>query len=267
MAEKRVTAPSLQDMKARGEKITVLTAYDYPTGRLIDEAGIDVILVGDSLGQVVLGFDTTIPVTLDMMIHHASAVVRGVKRALVLADMPFMTYQISADEAVRNAGRLLQESGVQAIKLEGGMEYAPTIKRIIDAGIPVMGHLGLTPQSVYKFGGYKLQANEEAAAAKLIEDAKILEDTGVFAVVLEKIPASLASRVTESLKIPTIGIGAGVGCDGQVLVVHDILSLFEEFKPKFVKQYADIGSAMKEAFRQYVEDVRTGRFPEEKHSY
>jgi 3-methyl-2-oxobutanoate hydroxymethyltransferase len=267
MAEKRVTAPFLKEMKERDEKITVLTAYDYPTGKILDEAGIDVILVGDSLGTVVLGFDTTIPVTMDMMVHHASAVVRGAKRALVLADLPFGSYQVEPDDGVRNACRLLQESGVQAVKLEGGRDYVPTVKRIVNAGIPVMGHLGLTPQSVHKFGGYKLQAKEEAAAARLLEDAKMLEDAGVFALVLEKIPASLAAEVTKSLHIPTIGIGAGKGCDGQVLVVHDILCLFEEFVPKFVKQYADIGGAMKEAFRQYIDDVRSGRFPDDQHSY
>jgi 3-methyl-2-oxobutanoate hydroxymethyltransferase len=267
MAEKQITAPLLREMKLRQEKISVLTAYDYPTARILDEAGIDVILVGDSLANVVLGYDTTLPVTMDIMVHHAAAVARAVERALVVADMPFLSYQVNDDEAVRNAGRLLQEAGVQAVKLEGGREMAHTIERIVGVGIPVMGHLGLTPQSVNQFGGYKLRAKEQSEATRLLEDAQMLEQAGVFAIVLEKIPMGLAAHVSQNLHIPTIGIGAGPDCDGQVLVVHDILGMFEKFTPKFVKRYANIGEDMKNAFREYIDDVKTGRYPAKEQSY
>lgn len=257
----RVTAPMLREMKARGEKITVLTAYDYPMGRLVDEAGLDVALVGDSLGMVVLGFENTLPVTIDMMVHHTSAVTRGVKRALVVADMPFMSYQAGIDEATRNAGRLIQEAGAQAVKIEGGAEVVPIIERLTSFGIPVMGHLGMTPQYVHKLGGYRIQGKEENAAHKIEEDARLLQEAGVFALVLELVPSELAQKITKDLYIPTIGIGAGPDCDGQVLVTHDILGLYPEFVPKHVKHYAKLWDEVLEAFRNYAADVRSGEFP------
>ncbi len=257
----RVTAPKLREMKAAKEKITVLTAYDYPTGRLLDEAGIDVALVGDSLGMVVLGYENTLSVTMEDMLHHASAVVRGVKRALVVADMPFMSYQVTVEDAVRNAGRFLQETGVQAVKLEGGKAIAPTVERIVNLGIPVMGHLGFTPQSTHQLGGARVQAKDDAAALRLQEDARALQDAGAFAVVLELVPADLAARVTKDLSIPTIGIGAGPDCDGQVQVAHDLLGLYPDFVPRHAKQYANVWESVIDAYRGYVREVKSGEFP------
>jgi len=259
--EKRITAPEIRAMKARGEKIAALTASDYPTGRLIDEAGIDIALVGDSLGMVVLGFENTLAVTLEMMIHHAAAVARGCRRALIVGDMPFMSYQTGEDEAVRNAGRLVREGGTQAVKLEGGRRVAGLVRRLVDAGIPVMGHLGMTPQSVHQFGGYGLRGKEEAEAARILEDARILEAAGAFAVVLEVIPPDLARKVTESVHIPTIGIGAGPDCDGQVLVTHDVLGYYDRFVPRFAKKYANLWETVRDAFSRYREDVKSGKFP------
>jgi 3-methyl-2-oxobutanoate hydroxymethyltransferase len=255
------------EMKEKGEKITMLTAYDYLMSSQLDECGIDILLVGDSVGNVLLGYENTIPVTMDEMIHHCSAVARGAKRAMVVGDMPFMSYQSSCEEALRNAGRFLKEAGAEAIKLEGGNEFFDTIKKIVDAGIPVMGHLGLTPQSVYKFGGYGVRGEDRDQALKLLEDSKALERAGVYSIVLEKVPAKLAKKVTQQLKIPTIGIGAGADCDGQVLVTHDMLGLFEKFKPKFAKRYSKLGKEMKRCYRKYIEEVKNGEFPTEEHSY
>lgn len=245
----------------------MLTAYDYTGARLVEAAGVDGILVGDSLGMVVLGQETTLPVTMAEMLHHVRAVTRGASRALVVADMPFLSYQVNADEALRNAGRFLQEAGAAAVKLEGGAEIAPTAARLIAAGIPVMGHLGLTPQSVHQLGGFKLQAKAAAAAGRLLADAKALEEAGVFAVVLEKVPREVAAEVTARISVPTIGIGSGPDCDGQILVFHDLLGLFEDFRPRFVKQYAALGAAIREAVGQYVREVADGVFPAEEHAW
>lgn len=263
----RLSINDIKAMKQRGEKIPMITAYDYPTARLVEQAGVPMILVGDSLGMVVLGYDSTIPVTLDDIIHHAKAVVRGTERAVVVADMPFLTYQISPDEALRNAGRLMQQTGCTAVKLEGGMAVAPTVERLVSAGIPVMGHVGLTPQAVNQLGGYKLQAKTPAAAAKLISDAKALEDAGAFAVVLETVPAKVAQCVSERLSVPTIGIGAGPYCDGQVQVLHDFLGMFQDFVPRHAKQYAQVGTVIQDAVRAYISEVQTGAFPTAKHSF
>jgi 3-methyl-2-oxobutanoate hydroxymethyltransferase len=255
---KPVRVPDLRLMKERGERISVLTAYDVAMARILDRAGIDVILVGDSLGMVVLGFDTTLPVTLDMMIHHTKAVSRGAKRALIVADMPFMTYQLTVEEAMRNAGRLIQEGGAAAVKIEGGEQIVEIARRLVDIGVPVMGHLGLTPQSVHKLGGFRQQARDSEAAEKLMKDAELLEDAGVFSLVLESIPSDLAGRVSSTLNIPTIGIGAGPKCDGQVLVINDALGFSDGPVPPFAKQYAQIGDAILSAVRAYIEDVRAG---------
>ena len=252
-------------MKAGGVKITVLTAYDANMARMLDRAGIDVILVGDSLGMVVLGYDTTLPVTLDMMIHHTKAVRRGAKRPLIVADMPFLSYQISPEEAIRNAGRLVQEGGAAAVKLEGGRRVVDVVRRLTEMGIPVMGHLGLTPQSVHAIGGFRPQAQDQDSGAQLQADAKALEKAGAFAIVLESIPAALGKQVTAGIQIPTIGIGAGPHCDGQVLVSHDAFGLFDGPVPPFVRQYAQLGETLLVATRAYIEDVRSGRFPEEQH--
>jgi 3-methyl-2-oxobutanoate hydroxymethyltransferase len=252
---KPVRVPDLRAMKERGDKIAVLTAYDFMMARLLDRAGVDVILVGDSVGMVVLGFDNTLPVTLEMMIHHTSAVSRGAKRALIVADMPFLTFQLSMEEAMRNAGRLIQEGGAAAVKIEGGRQIADTAKRLVDIGIPVMGHLGLTPQSVHQLGGFRPQGRDSEAAERLLKDAEVLEKSGVFAIVLESIPADLAGRVTASLKIPTIGIGAGTQCDGQVLVSYDMLGLSDN-TPPFAKQFAQLSEQILAAARAYIEDVR-----------
>ncbi len=258
-------------MKQNGEKISMLTAYDYTMARILDRAGVDVLLVGDSASNVFSGHSTTLPITIEEMIYHAKAVVRGVHdesgRAMVVIDMPFMSYQLSGEEALRNAGKIMKEHECDAVKLEGGRVIADTIKRITDVGIPVMGHLGLMPQSIYKYGSYRVRAQEEREAEQLLEDARIIEQAGAFAVVLEKIPSALAANVTSSLTIPTIGIGAGVACDGQVLVINDILGLNREFHPRFVRQYTDLNTVISKAARQYVEDVRQGSFPSGDESY
>jgi 3-methyl-2-oxobutanoate hydroxymethyltransferase len=245
----------------------MLTAYDYPTARLVDEAGVDIVLVGDSVGNVILGYDSTIPVTMADMLHHTRAVSRGVRRALVVGDMPFLSYHLERTEAVRNAGRFLQEAGAQAVKLEGGRDVAETVRTIVAAGIPVMGHLGLTPQSVHQLGGYRVQGRDEAAARRLLEDAQILEEAGVFSLVLECIPLDLARQITARVGVPTIGIGAGPHCDGQVLVTHDLLGLYGDFKPKFVKRYADLHVEIARALRAFREDVENGRFPTAEYSF
>jgi 3-methyl-2-oxobutanoate hydroxymethyltransferase len=254
---KPVRVPDLRAMKERGDKIAVWTAYDFTMARLLDRAGMDVILVGDSVGMVVLGYDNTLPVTLDMMIHHTSAVSRGAKRPLIVADMPFLTYQLSVEEAMRNAGRLIQEGGAAAVKIEGGRQIVDTAKRLVDIGVPVMGHLGLTPQSVHQLGGFRPQARDAEAADRLVKDAEMLEKAGVFAIVLESIPADLAGRVTAGLKIPTIGIGAGPQCDGQVLVSYDALGL-SDAPPPFARQYAQLSDQILAAARAYIEEVRAG---------
>ncbi len=257
----RLTTLDLREMKSRGEKIAMLTAYDYPTAKLVSQAGTRVLLVGDSLGMVVLGYETTLPVTLEVMIHHARAVVRGAPEALVVVDMPFMSYQVNADEAVRNAGRVLQETGAQAVKLEGGASVAPVVRRMVEAGIPVMGHVGLTPQSVNVLGGYRVQGRTPAQAVKLMNDAAAVEEAGAFAIVLETVPAPIAKRVSEQLSIPTIGIGAGPFCDGQVQVVHDMLGICDEFKPRHARRYADLAGVIRGAVAQYVHDVQGGAMP------
>lgn len=261
------TVVTFQKAKEEGRKLTMLTAYDYSTAKLLDEAGIDSILVGDSLGNVVLGYENTLSVTMEDMIHHGAAVARGAKNALVVIDMPFMSYQTSVYDAVVNAGRLMKEGHGGAVKLEGGKEVCPQIEAIVKAGIPVCAHLGLTPQSINAFGGYKVQGKSEEAAKKLLEDAKAVEAAGAFAVVFECVPAKLAAFITEQLTIPTIGIGAGNHCDGQVLVYQDMLGMFSDFTPKFVKRYENIGEVMKAGFKQYIEDVREGSFPAEEHTY
>jgi 3-methyl-2-oxobutanoate hydroxymethyltransferase len=263
---KKVTTLTLARKKAKKQPITMLTAYDYATALAVDRAGIDTILVGDSLGMVVLGYENTLPVTMDDMIHHCQAVARGASYALIIGDMPFMSYQASARDAVRNAGRFLKEGGMDAVKLEGGRERLPAVEAIISAGIPVQGHLGLTPQSVHLLGGFRAQGKTAAAAHKLIEDAHALQEAGCFSLVLETIPARLAQLVSERLDIPTIGIGAGVGCDGQVLVTHDLLGLFDRFTPRFVKKYADLHGEMAQAFTAYKAEVESQNFPAEEHS-
>ena len=265
--ERRVSITDLKAMKKRGERIAMLTAYDYPSARLVEEAGAPIILVGDSLGMVVLGYDSTVPVTMEEMLHHVKAVVRGTRRAHVVADMPFMSYQTGPQDALRNAGRLLKEGGAQSVKLEGGRHVAETVRALVQAGIPVMGHLGLTPQSVNQLGGYKVQGKTPAAAVKLVNDAVSLEQAGAYAVVLETIPAQLAQVITEKTSIPTIGIGAGPHCDGQVQVFHDLLGLFTDFVPKHAKRYAQVGEAIKQAVSEYVAEVREGAFPTERESF
>ncbi len=262
MAEQKITTAVIRQKKKEGEKIAMLTAYDYATALVLDDAGIDIVLVGDSLGMVILGYDSTLPVTMADMLHHTKAVSRGLKRAMLIADMPFMSYQVSAEKALQNAGRFLKEAGAQGVKLEGGREVVDLIGKITAAGIPVIAHLGLTPQSVHQFGGYKTQGKDDASAQKIIEDAKMIEAAGAFALVLECVPAPLAGAITRSLAIPTIGIGAGPDCDGQVLVVNDMLGLFERFVPKFVKKYNNLNKEMKKSVRQYVEEVKSGAFPQ-----
>lgn len=261
------TVLTFQEAKRKGEKLTMLTAYDYSTAKLMDEAGVNSILVGDSLGNVMLGYEDTLSVTMEDMIHHGAAVSRGAKNALVVIDMPFMSYQTSVYDAVVNAGRLMKEGRGNAVKLEGGREVCPQIKAIVNAGIPVCAHLGLTPQSINAFGGHKVQGKTEEAARKLIEDAKAVEEAGAFAVVLECVPKKLADLVTKEVNIPTIGIGAGNGCDGQVLVYQDLLGMFSDFTPKFVKKYANVGEVMKEAFANYIKEVAEGSFPSAEHEY
>ena len=263
----RISIHQIKEMKQRGEKIAMLTAYDYATARIIDEAGIPLILVGDSLGMVVLGYESTIPVTIEDMLHHTKAVVRGTKCALVVGDMPFMTYHTSIAEAQRNAARFIQEGGAQAVKLEGGVTVAEKVNAIVNCGIPVMGHIGLTPQSINQLGGYKVQGRTEETAKRLLEDAEALEQAGAFAVVLETVPTPLATLITQKISIPTIGIGAGVGCDGQVQVVSDILGLFTDFVPKHAKQYARLADIIRAAVTNYDREVKAGTFPTEEQSF
>ena len=264
---RKVTTRSLRTMKEQREPISALTAYDFLTAQLLDQAGIDVILVGDSAGMVVQGLDTTVGVTLEQMLYHCQVVSRGVERALVVGDMPFMSYQVNADEALRNAGRMIKESGVEAVKVEGGEKLCETVRRIVDVGIPVMGHLGLTPQSIHKFGTYQVRATEQAEAEQLRRDALALEQAGAFAVVIEKVPAALATEISQSVAIPVIGIGAGVGCDGQILVTHDMLGLYNRFHPRFVRRYAELGREMLGAFEHYRRDVKGREFPGPDESY
>lgn len=264
---KRITTNTLQKMKTAGNKIAMITAYDFSFAKLFDAAGVDVILVGDSASNVMAGHETTLPITLDHMIYHASSVIRGARRCLVVVDLPFGSYQSNSDIALASAIRIMKETGAHAIKLEGGEEVLDSVKRIIGAGIPVMAHLGLTPQSIYKFGTYHVRAKEEAEANKLRADARLLEEAGCFALVLEKIPATLASDVSKSLQIPTIGIGAGPNCDGQVLVMHDMLGINTEFKPRFLRQYLNLHEQITDAVQQYIGDVRSGSFPNENESY
>ena len=263
----RVTIAQLKEMKQKGERIAMLTAYDYSMARFLDEAGVPLILVGDSLGMVMLGYDSTLPVTMDVMVHHTKAVVRGTQQALVVADMPFMSYQTSPEDALRNAARFLQEAGAQAVKLEGGEHMAATVRRLTENGIPVQGHLGLTPQSINQLSGYKVQGRDVATATKMLRDAQALEDAGAFSIVLEGVPTPLAKAVTQCVSVPTIGIGAGQFCDGQVQVIHDILGLYPDFVPKHAKQYARIGETIREAVKSYVQEVQEGAFPTAKESY
>jgi 3-methyl-2-oxobutanoate hydroxymethyltransferase len=264
---RRKTILDIQQMKAEGEKIAVLTAYDYSLARFIDEAGIDMALVGDSVGSVISGYDTTLPVTMEEMIYHTRAVVRGTAGALVVADMPFLSYQVDLREARLNAGRLIKDGGAQAVKLEGGENVAATIRAIVDMDIPVVGHIGLTPQSVHRMGGYRVQGRQEEQARQLLADARAVEGAGAFALVLEGIPAVLAKEITATLTIPTIGIGAGIHCDGQVLVLHDILGLCEKYSPKFVKRFADVSGAIRQGVADYIREVKEGTFPDDEHSF
>ena len=261
------TAATFAAAKAKGEKLSMLTAYDYSTAKLEDESGINGILVGDSLGNVVLGYEDTVSVTMEDMIHHGAAVARGAKNALVVVDMPFMSYEVTVEEAVRNAGRLMKEGRAGAVKLEGGVRVAEQIRAIVKASIPVMGHIGLTPQSINVFGGFKVQGKSEEAARALLADAKAVEEAGAFAVVIEAVPAALAQMITDAVSIPTIGIGAGAGCDGQILVYQDMLGMFSDFTPKFVKRYANVGEVMREAFANYAAEVASGAFPTVEHTY
>lgn len=264
---KRITTKTLVDMKKNGEKISMLTAYDFTMAKIVDSSGIDVILVGDSASNVMAGHETTLPITLDQMIYHASSVIRAIERSLVVVDLPFGSYQSDPKEALRSAIRIMKESGAHAVKLEGGKEIKESIKRILNAGIPVMGHLGLTPQSIYKFGTYTVRAKEEEEAKKLVEDALMLEKAGCFAIVIEKIPADLATKIAKQLTIPIIGIGAGGGVDGQVLVVHDMIGMTHEFNPRFLRRYMDLYNGMTDAFKQYIDDVKSGDFPNDKEQY
>ncbi len=263
----RLTIKDLQDMKARGEKIPMMTAYDYTSGKLLEQAGIPLMLVGDSLGMVVLGYDSTVPVTMGDMLHHIKTVVRGTEKAHIVGDLPFMSYHAEVSEAIRNAGRILKEGGAQSIKLEGGQEMAETVNRIVKSGIPVMGHVGLTPQSVNQLGGYRVQGKTISDAIRLMEDTRALEEAGAYAVVLECVPAALAQMITDRLSIPTIGIGAGAGCDGQVQVLHDFLGLFTDFLPKHARRYANLAETIQDAASQYISDVHLGEFPTDKESY
>ena len=263
----RLTIKDLQDMKARGEKIPMMTAYDYTSGKLLEQAGIPLMLVGDSLGMVVLGYDSTVPVTMGDMLHHIKTVVRGTEKAHIVGDLPFMSYHAEVSDAIRNAGRILKEGGAQSVKLEGGQEMAETVNRIVKSGIPVMGHVGLTPQSVNQLGGYRVQGKTISDAIRLMEDTRALEEAGAYAVVLECVPAALAQMITDRLSIPTIGIGAGAGCDGQVQVLHDFLGLFTDFLPKHARRYANLAETIQDAASQYISDVHLGKFPTDKESY
>ena len=267
MSRKKVTILDLKSKKEKGEPITMLTAYDYPTGLLVDQAGIDIILVGDSLAMVVLGYENTVAVTMDEMLHHCKAVARGAKHPLLVGDMPFMSYQVDVKEAIRNAGRFLKEGGMDVVKLEGGRDMAPTVEAIVDAGIPVMGHIGLTPQTISKLGGYRVQGKDIATAKALIDDGLALEEAGAFSLILEAIPGPVARLITERVSIPTIGIGAGPNCDGQVLVIHDLIGLFDRFVPKFVKQYANVFPTIVEALESYRDEVIAGTFPGPEYGY
>jgi len=264
----RLSIHKLRELKANGQRFAMITAYDYPSARLVEQAGVPVILVGDSLGSVILGYESTVPVTMDDVVYHTRAVVRGTSKAIVVADLPFMSYQANADDAIRNAGRLLQEGGATAVKLEGGSHVVPLVRRMVECGIPVMGHLGLTPQSVNQFGGHKVQGKTPGAAAKLIHDARALEEAGAFAIVLETIPAPVARMVTERLSVPTIGIGAGPDCDAQVQVFHDLLGIYDDQrKMKHAKQYARLGETIRQAVRSYIAEVEGGQFPTAEHSF
>ncbi len=263
----RVTVNQIREMKAKGEKISCLTAYDYVTAKIVDEVGVPLILVGDSLGTVVLGYGSTIPVTMEEMLHHTKAVVRGIKQAMVIGDMPFMTYHLSVEQALKNAARFIQEAGAQAVKLEGGITVADKIKRLVECGIPVMGHIGLTPQSIHQFGGHKVQGRTPATATRLLEDAKAVDEAGAFSVVLETVPAPLAALITQKISIPTIGIGAGIGCDGQVQVINDILGSFTDFVPKHAKQYVKLTDIVRQAVNQFHHEVTAGTFPTEEQSF
>lgn len=265
--KKKITTKGLRKMKEEGEKISALTAYDCVMAQLLDQSGVDVILVGDSVATVMQGLDTTVTVTMEHMLYHASLVRRGVERALVVGDLPFMSYQVNSDEALRNAGRMVKESGVEAVKLEGGQVVCETVRRIVGAGIPVMGHLGLTPQSIHKFGSYQVRATTDKEADEVRRDAKTLEEAGVFAIVIEKVPAALATEVSQSVNVPIIGIGAGAGCDGQIIVSHDMLGIYTRFHPRFVRRYAELAETMRDAFEQYVGDVKSGEFPSADESY
>jgi 3-methyl-2-oxobutanoate hydroxymethyltransferase len=267
LSDKPVSVTDIVKMKSLGQPIAMLTAYDYYTARFLDECGLDGVLIGDSANMVFYGEETTLSITVDQMLYHTRAVSRAVKHALVIADMPFMSYQVNADEALRNAGRFLKEGGAAAVKLEGGIAMVPTVKRLVEAGIPVMGHIGLVPQSVHRFGGYAVQGKTGEAQQYLLESAQALNEAGCFSIVLESIPADLAAQITAKITIPTIGIGAGIGCDGQILVTNDLLGLFPDFRPKFVRRYAELSATMKEAFTKYREDVRTKKFPGPEESY
>ncbi|MFC1932695.1 3-methyl-2-oxobutanoate hydroxymethyltransferase [Chloroflexota bacterium] len=263
----RININQIKEMKQKGEKITMLTAYDYSTAKIVDEAGIPLILVGDSLGMVMLGYESTIPVTMAEMLHHTKTVVRGTKQAMIIGDMPFMTYHVSVDDALRNAARFIQEAGAQAIKLEGGVTVAEKVRRVVECGIPVMGHIGLTPQSIHQFGGFKIQGKTPEAAIRMLEDAKALEQAGAFAIVMEVVPTPLAALISQKVAIPTIGIGAGVGCDGQVQIINDILGSFTDFVPKHAKQYAKLADIMRNAVTEYYNEVKAGSFPTDKQSF
>ena len=263
----RISINQIKEMKQKGEKITMLTAYDYSTAKIVDEVGVPLILVGDSLGMVVLGYESTIPVTMEEMLHHTRAVVRGTKQAMVIGDMPFMTYHVSVEDALRNASRFIQEGGAQAVKLEGGVTVAEKVRRIVECGIPVMGHIGLTPQSIHQLGGFKVQGKTPEAASRLLKDAQALEEAGAFAVVLETVPAPLATLITQTINIPTIGIGSGIGCDGQVQVINDILGSFADFVPKHAKQYAKLADIIRTAVTEYDNEVKAGSFPTDEHCF
>ncbi len=265
--DKKISIVTLQEMKEKGEKITMLTAYDYPTARILDQCGVEVLLIGDSVGNVVMGTDNTLPVTTDEIIYHTKAVVRGRKRALIVADMPFMSYQVSVEEAKREAGKLIKKGGAEAVKLEGGENMEEVIRAICDIDVPVMGHIGLTPQSIHRMGGYKVQGKEEKQREKLLADALAVERAGAFSVVLEAVPLSLAREITRTLKIPTIGIGAGIHCDGQVLVIHDLLGLSGGFRPKFVKQYVNLEAEITKAVNKFLTEVKKEKFPTDDHSF
>ncbi|MBM7866821.1 3-methyl-2-oxobutanoate hydroxymethyltransferase [Heliobacterium gestii] len=264
---KKLTLPQCKEVKKQGKRLRMITAYDYPFARLVDESDIEIILVGDSLGMVVLGYDSTVPVTLEEMIHHCRPVVRGAKNTLIVADMPFGTYNVSPEDAIRNGNRMLKESGIEAVKIEGGTHIAPTVRALVDAGIPVMGHIGLTPQTAAQLGGFKVQGKTEEAAEQMLKDALALEAAGAFSVVIECVPAGLARTITDSLSIPTIGIGAGPFCDGQVLVIQDLLGMYDRFIPKFVKQYAQTGPVIRSALNEYAREVADGVFPDREHSF